>query len=448
MERDSLLNISPIDGRYTEITKSISDYFSEYGYIKYRVKIECEWLKYIIKNILKEKVNKEDIDNIYISFTLEDTKRVKEIENTTNHDVKAIEYYVREKLENIGLNKYISFVHFACTSEDINNLAQSLMIKECINNVVNTLIEKLVQKVKIKAEEYSDISMLAHTHGQPATPTTMGKELAVFVYRWKRLYEKMKEVRLLGKFSGAVGNFGAHYVAYNDINWINVSKEFIESLGLEYNPLTTQIESHDSMCELLSYIKLFNNVTLDYNSDMWMYISFKYFKQKTVATETGSSVMPHKVNPINHENSMANIHICNGLIDSFTNNLQISRMQRDLSDSSTIRNIGVIFSHMIISINQTIKGIDKMEINEEILKEDLINNPEVLAEAIQTILRKNGYTNAYEMLKEMTRGKRVTIEEIRDFISNLDINLNDKQELLNLDPLNYIGLSKELIKFI
>ena len=449
MEIETLLNISPIDGRYKNITCDISNYFSEYAYIKYRVVVEIEWFKYLLKEekIINYNGTLDNLNKIVEKFTVDECKRVKEIEKITNHDVKAIEYYIREKVSKTEFNKYISFVHFACTSEDINNLAYNLMIKDCINNIIVKSMEELILNVSNKARELREIPMLAHTHGQPATTTTVGKELAVFVYRWNCILNKIKNIKLKGKFSGAVGNYSAHCIAY-DIDWIEFTKNFVETLGFEYNPLVTQIESHDTICELFSYIKLFNNITLDFNLDMWMYISMNYFNQKTVKTETGSSVMPHKVNPINHENSMANIHMANTIVDNFTNNLQISRMQRDLSDSSNLRNIGVMFSHTLISIKQTIVAFSKMEINTEILNRDINDNPEVLAEAIQTVLRKNGFTDAYEKLKELTRGKRVTLEEIREFILSLKISKEDKNRLLKLDPKEYIGLSSKLIDYM
>lgn len=448
MDINSYLCISPIDGRYRNITENISEYFSEYAYIKYRIKIEVEWLKYILtSNHFGYNVeNVDKIDEIYANFNLDECLKVKEYEKVTNHDVKAIEYYVREKLDKTEFSKYVFLVHFACTSEDINNLAQALMIKGCLNEVIVPAIKELIQNVNKKAVEYKSVPMLGHTHGQPATPTTVGKELAIYVYRWKYILDKIMSIRLKGKFSGAVGNFAAHKVVY-DIDWINIAKDFINSLDIEFNPLCAQIESHDTICELFSYFKLFNNITLDFNSDMWMYISMGYFKQRKVDTETGSSVMPHKVNPINHENSMANIHMSNSIIDNFTNNLQISRMQRDLSDSSNLRNIGVMIAHMIISIKQSITAFGKMEPNFEILNKDLEENPEVIAEAIQTVLRKNGYNNAYELLKEFTRGKNVTLQQLKEFIDALDINYKDKEELLKLKPSNYTGLSSELVDY-
>lgn len=450
MDINTLFCISPVDGRYRKMTEKVADYFSEYAYIKYRVKVEIEWLKYILKseicNISKEIV--ENVDKIYDTFDMISVMRVKEIEKITNHDVKAIEYYIKEEMDKINFSKYKNFVHFGCTSEDINNIAYALMCKEFRDKILAHDMKELISKVKKKAIEYKDVSMLAHTHGQPATPTTVGKELAIFVHRWQYILEKMLKIEFCGKFSGAVGNYNAHVIAYENIDWIEFNKNFVNSLELKFNPLTTQIESHDVLCEFFSYLKLFNNITLDFNSDMWMYISRKYFKQKVIETEVGSSVMPHKVNPINHENSMANIHMANSIIDNFTNNLQISRMQRDLSDSSTLRNIGVVFSHTLISIMQSIKGFEKMDVDKDILKSELENNPEVLAEAIQTVLRKNGYNDAYESLKKFTRGKEVTLKMLRDYINNLGIDEKDKKRLLDLEPSTYVGAASKLVDFI
>ena len=449
MEINTLMSISPIDGRYRKATEKLSEYFSEYAYIKYRIIVEIKWLEKILNNkeIVDFKGKLNVLENIISNFNLKECEKVKEFEATTNHDVKAIEYYIREKIKGTEVEPYAHFVHFACTSEDINNIAQSLMLKDALKNILLPQMDEIVTSVETKANKLNKLPLLAHTHGQPATPTTVGKELAVFAYRWNYIKNKIMNIKLKGKFNGATGNFAAHVVAY-DIDWINFAKEFVESFNLEYNPLVTQIESHDTICEVMSYIKLFNNVTMDFNQDMWTYISMKYFKQKAIATETGSSVMPHKVNPINHENSMANIRIANSIIDNFTNNLQVSRMQRDLSDSSNLRNLGVVLAHTIISITQTIKGFAKMEPNEDVLKEDLDNNPEVLAEAIQTVLRKNKYNNAYEMLKDLTRGKNVTIESMREFVEELKINEEDKKKLLKLTPQNYTGLSSKLVAYI
>lgn len=449
MNLETLEAISPIDGRYRYEVEEISEYFSEYSLIKNRVFVEIKWLEKLLLSgkFIDDKVEKKVIDkleNINNKFDVIEAQKVKEIEKITKHDVKAVEYYLRDKLEENELSKYNNLIHLTCTSEDINNLAYGIMINGLLNNVMIPNMEKMIDLVHEKANEYRNIPMLSHTHGQSATPTTVGKELEVFVYRWNSILKYIKEVKLRGKFSGAVGNYNAHIVSYPNIDWVNFTKEFVEELGLEYNPLTTQIESHDIICVLFGFLKLFNNVTMDYNSDMWIYISKGYFKQKVVKGEVGSSVMPHKVNPINHENSMANIRMANCIFDNFTSNLQVSRMQRDLSDSSMLRNIGVSFAHSIISAKQTMKATEKIEANIQELEEDLKNNPEVISEAIQTVLRKNGVANGYEMLKELTRGKRVSLEEFKKFISRLEINKEDKEMLLKLTPENYIGLANKI----
>lgn len=447
---ENLLAISPVDGRYYETTKELSNYFSEYALIKYRIIVEIKWLIKLCDAINKPLTQKEinELSFIISSFNIDEAKKVKEIEEITKHDVKAIEYYLRGKFEDLHLSNYSNLIHFACTSEDINNLAYNLMLKDGLNNVFIPAANDLVNSVKAQAIALKCVPMLGHTHGQPATPTTVGKELAVFVYRWQTILSSLKSIKLRGKFSGAVGNFNAHIVAFPNLNWIEICKSFVEDLGLDFNPLTTQIESHDVFAIIFGFIKSFNNVTMDFNSDMWIYISMNYFKQKVVKTEVGSSVMPHKVNPINHENSMANIRIANSILSALADNLPVSRMQRDLSDSSTLRNIGVGFAHSIVSISQSKVGFEKMIVNEEVLLEDLNKNIAVLAEPIQTILRKNGYINAYEMLKELTRGKDITISDIHEFIENLDIPDEDKSNLLNLLPENYTGLASQLVDFI
>ena len=308
------------------------------------------------------------------------------------------------------------------------------MEKELVQNVYIPNVSKLIEILKEKAKKYANIAMLSHTHGQNATPTTVGKEFSIAVYRMEKILDRIKKEKLTGKFNGTVGNFNAHMISYPNVNWVKVAKEFVESFELEYNMYTTQIESHDSIVIIFSEIKLLNNIILDFDNDMWMYISRNYFKQENVAGEVGSSVMPHKINPINFENSMANLKMSNGIIDVFLNNLQISRMQRDLSDSSLQRNIGMVFAYSLIAIKQTIIGINKSTVNEERLRDELNNTPEILAEAVQTILRKNGFENAYEVLKGLTRGKNITLKEIREFVSNLDINKTDRETLLNLTP--------------
>lgn len=448
---EELLNISPIDGRYKESTKELSEYFSEYALIKYRVIIEIKWLVKLLEligfHLSDDELN--SFNSILDNFNVTEAIKVKEIEATTKHDVKAVEYYLRNKFVELDLDKYSCYIHFACTSEDINNLAYNLMIKNAIENSFLANAKKLTSIVREKAIEWKSVPMLAHTHGQPASPTTIGKELAVFVYRWESILKMLESIKLKGKFSGAVGNFNAHLVAFPNFDWISISKNFIEELGLEYNPLTTQIESHDTLSIVFNYIRAFNNITMDFNSDMWLYISMNYFKQSVVKNEVGSSVMPHKVNPINHENSMANIRIANSIFSTLSDNLPVSRMQRDLSDSSSLRNIGSGFAHSLVSIKQTIIGFEKMIVNEENISADLKNNCAVLAEPIQTILRKNGYTNAYELLKELTRGNSaITLETFKDFINKLEINQDDKNNLLALNPETYIGIADKLVDFI
>lgn len=447
---DTLLNISPIDGRYYNVTKCLNPYLSEYALIKYRTMIEIKWLIYLLEQqIVSEQITNEEkkkLLNIINHFNLEDAKKVKEIENTTKHDVKAVEYFLREKLEEINLSRLNSLIHITLTSEDINNTSYNLMIKDVLTNIYYPTLLNFINDLDKLSSTYKNIPMPSHTHGQIATPTTVGKELKVFSYRLKSILDYLKKIKLKSKFSGSVGNYNCHIVAYPNVNWIKISKGFIESLNLEYNPVTTQIESHDILCLLLSNIKIINNIIKDFNSDMWLYISYNYFKEKTNKEEVGSSVMPHKVNPINHENSMANIEIANSLIDSLVNNLSISRMQRDLTDSSKLRNLGVIFAHSIISINQSIIGINKIEVNYDMLEKELHNNYILLSEAIQTVLRKNKIDNAYELLKDLSRGKSLSKQDMQNFINDLPINNQDKETLLNLTPQTYIGLSTTIVE--
>ena len=428
---NKLLNISPIDGRYKNKVVDLENYFSEYALIKYRIFVELSWLKFIIKSkIVEDKLTSNEtkkIDSIYDNFNLEEAGKVKEIEEVVKHDVKAVEYYLQDRFKELKLERLIPFIHLTLTSEDINNTSYNLMIKDALDNVYYKNLNILIQKLDELSNEYKTAPMLGHTHGQIATPTTVGKEFKVFSYRLKSIFSLIKGLKLRSKFSGAVGNYNCHVIAYPNIDWIKVTKEFVESLNLEYNPLTTQIESHDFICVLLSYIKILNSIIKDLNSDMWLYISNNYFHEKSNKKEVGSSVMPHKVNPINHENSMANAELSNSLIDGLVNNLMISRMQRDLSDSSKMRNIGVIFSHSLISIKETMTGLNKIEVNMDYLTSELNNHYEVLTEAIQTILRKNKVDNAYELLKELTRGKTVAKEDIINFVNKLNINENDKQ---------------------
>ena len=447
---NELLNISPIDGRYKNKVKDLENYFSEYALIKYRLFIEISWLLFIVKEkIVDDRINSNEekkINSIFEKFNFDEAHRVKKIESTTKHDVKAIEYYLQEKFKELKLERLIPYIHITLTSEDVNNTSYNLMIKDALNEVYFKELDCLINIIEELSSEYKSVPMLGHTHGQIATPTTVGKEFKVFSYRLKSVLELIKSLKLRSKFSGAVGNYNCHVIAYPDVDWIKETEKFVESLGLEYNPLTTQIESHDFVCILLSYLKILNNIIKDLNSDMWLYISNNYFYEKTNRNEVGSSVMPHKVNPINYENSMANIELSNSIIDALVNNLSISRMQRDLSDSSKLRNLGVIFAHSLISIKETMTGLNKIEVNEEYLLSELDNHYEVLSEAIQTVLRKNKVSNAYELLKELSRGKKIAKKDIIDFINKLNINENDKRILLELTPKEYIGLCKIIVE--
>ncbi len=444
-----LLNISPIDGRYHNETKDLSPYFSEYALMKYRTIIEIKWLIYLLENkIIDDKITskeKKALETIINSFNENDAIKIKEIEKTTKHDVKAIEYFLRNKFNEVKLSRLNSFIHITLTSEDINNVSYNLMIQNALKDIYYPVINKFIEKLDFLAMKYKNIAMLSHTHGQPATPTTVGKEIKVFSYRLKSVLQYLKNIHLKSKFSGAVGNYNCHVIAFPNVDWINLSKNFIESLQLEYNPLSTQIESHDILCLLLSHLKIINNIIKDFNSDMWLYISRNYFYEKKKDGEVGSSVMPHKVNPINHENSMANIEIANSLIDALVNNLSISRMQRDLTDSSKLRNLGVIFAHSLVSLKQSIIAVDKIVVNEQVLQDELKNSYNILTEAVQTILRKNKIENAYELLKELSRGKDLTKKELHNFINKLSINEKDREILLSLEPKDYIGLSTTIV---
>jgi len=445
-----LLNISPIDGRYAKKTHILEPYFSEFALIKYRTEVEIKWLIFLVeKNIIDISLSDKEIKNmqkIVENFSVQDAEKVKKIESETKHDVKAVEYFLREKFKKLKLQKLDPFIHITLTSEDINNTSYSLMIKNCLENVYFPEIERLINILNEISNQYINSPMLGHTHGQVATPTTVGKEFKIFEYRIKKVLNYAKNIKICSKFSGAVGNYNCHVIAYPDVDWINLTKDFVESLELEYNPVTTQIESHDMVCLLLSHIKIINNIIKDLNSDMWLYISKNYFTEKAKSTEVGSSVMPHKVNPINHENSMANVELSNSIIDALVNNLSISRMQRDLSDSSKMRNLGVAFGHSLISISETIVGLNKIEVNSKFLNEQLDNNYAVLTEAVQTVLRKNKIENAYELLKNLSRGKTLTKNELHEFVKSLPISDSDKKKLLSLKPSSYVGLASKIVE--
>ncbi|NCB77478.1 adenylosuccinate lyase [uncultured Anaeromusa sp.] len=450
----SIKSLTPLEGRYGAITQPFGDYFSEWALIKYRVHVEVEWLIAMAANPDFAEIRPftaEEISflrNIVATFDDEKALRIKEIERTTNHDVKAVEYFLRETMGAMSLGDLLEFIHFSCTSEDINNLSYALMLKHGVNDVWLPSAETLVKMVSAMAEEEKDIPMLAHTHGQSASPTTIGKELAVFVYRWNRQLKQIRALEYLGKFNGAVGNFNAHSIAYPEVDWEQVSRSFVESLGLTYNPLTTQIESHDYVAEAFHALARFNNILLDFDRDMWLYISMGYFKQKAIPGEVGSSTMPHKINPIDFENSEANLGLSNAVLDHLANKLPISRLQRDLSDSSAQRNMGTGLAHSHIAITYTLKGLKKTVVNQEALAADLNHAWEVLAEAVQTVMRKFGHANSYDKLKAITRGKGISETDIKSFIESVDLPAADKQRLLSLTPAQYVGIASSLLKHI
>jgi len=450
----ALTAISPIDGRYYVQTDPLRELFSEYGLIHNRVKIEILWLIALSKDKEIKEVPKfsakliSKLSNIIKNFSQKDAQAIKNIEKVTNHDVKAIEYWLKDSLKNEKeISKVNEFIHFACTSEDINNLAYALMLKEGLHTVLIPSIESILKQTAIYSTTFSEISMLAKTHGQTASPTTMGKEFANFGYRIKRQILKLKKQEILGKINGAVGNFNAHISAYPKKNWQKFSKEFINSVGLVYNPYTTQIEPHDFMAEIFQSISRVNTILIDFNRDIWTYISNGYFKQKTIKNEVGSSTMPHKVNPIDFENSEGNLGMSNALLNHFSEKLPISRLQRDLTDSTVLRNIGLAFGFSLIAYKSCLKGLTKLEINKVRINQDLDQAWEVLAEPIQTVMRKNKIKNPYEKLKNLTRGNQnINKESLHSFIKLLGLPKKDKDYLLNLTPQNYIGVAALLAK--
>ena len=440
---DKSMELCPLDSRYSDIKDLLSPYFSEYSYVKYRVYVEIKWLEYFInKKIISGDINK--ILKIYDDFNILEFKKIKELENITKHDVKAIEYYIGDFLKNIGMSELISFVHIGLTSEDINNTAYALMIKDFLNNIYFIKIKEFISYLKKISLKYKNTTILAHTHGQPATPTTIGKEIKVYVYRLEEEFKKLKNIKIKAKFNGATGNYSALHVVYPDLDVEYFSKTFIESLELDFNPLTTQIESHDYIVSIVDIIRHINNIILDLNLDMWLYISYGYFKLKVIKNEVGSSTMPHKVNPINFENSESNMETSNSLLMMLSNKLPRSRMQRDLSDSSTLRNLGMSFGYSLQGIKETLKGLNKISVDKKTIDLELENNYEVLAEPIQTMLRIYHIEDAYQRLKDLTRGKKITKEIIEKFIKNLDIKEKDKEILLSLTPFNYIGIANKL----
>lgn len=447
MELNVLTALSPVDGRYRKHTENLAPYFSEFALIKYRVFVEVEYFISLceiplpqLKGFKKEDIKK--LRKISESFSIADANRIKEFEKVTNHDVKAVEYFLKECFQKLKLEKYAEFIHFGLTSQDINNTAVPLSLKECNERFLMPLIDTLINKIDSLAKEWKNIPMLAHTHGQPASPTRLGKEIKVFSERLKVQGKQLSNVPFSAKFGGATGNFNAHHVAYPEINWIRFANMFVnEKLLLNRSQTTTQIEHYDNMAAFFDNLKRINTILIDLNRDMWTYISMKYFNQKIKKGEVGSSAMPHKVNPIDFENSEGNLGIANAILEHLSAKLPVSRLQRDLTDSTVLRNIGVPIAHAVIAYNSLLKGLDKMVVNEEVIKSNLNENWAVIAEGIQTILRREGYPKPYEALKDLTRNnEKITKETIHKFISQLTVSDKVKTELKKLTPFNYIGI--------
>jgi len=446
MELNALTAISPVDGRYGSRVSVFRDIFSEYGLIKNRVTVEIRWLQQLAAHPEITEVPAFSpeanafLDGMVSNFNLQNAERIKEIERTTNHDVKAVEYFIKEQIAGLPeLHAVTEFVHFACTSEDINNLSHALMLREGLASGLLPAMNRVADKLSELAKEHAVQPMLSRTHGQTASPTTVGKEFANVVYRLRRQIKQIGDIEILGKINGAVGNYNAHISAYPAVDWAANAKTFIENLGLDFNPYTTQIEPHDYIAELYDAVARFNTIVIDLDRDIWGYISLGYFKQKTIEGEVGSSTMPHKVNPIDFENSEGNLGIANAVLGHLSAKLPISRWQRDLTDSTVLRNLGVGFAHSLIAYEATLKGLGKLEINPARLDEDLDNAWEVLAEPIQTVMRRYNIEKPYEKLKALTRGKSMTPEVIQSFVETLEMPDSAKAELMALTPGNYIG---------
>jgi adenylosuccinate lyase len=446
MELSALTAVSPVDGRYGTKTIALRSIFSEFGLLKYRTIVEIRWLQSLAAtDSIKEVPAFSDdanalLDRIAAEFDEQDAARIKEIERTTNHDVKAVEYFLKEKIaDNAELHAVSEFIHFACTSEDINNLSHALMLKEARDTVIVPEMQRLADAVKDLSQQFRDVPMLSRTHGQPASPSTMGKEMANVAYRMARQIKQVESTEILGKINGAVGNYNAHLSAYPEIDWHAYSEAFVTSLGIDWNPYTTQIEPHDYIAELFDAVARFNTILIDFDRDIWGYIALGHFKQKTVEGEIGSSTMPHKVNPIDFENSEGNLGLANAIFSHLGQKLPISRWQRDLTDSTVLRNLGVGVGYTLIAYASTLKGISKLEVNQAALEAELDKNWEVLAEPIQTVMRRYGIEKPYEKLKELTRGKRVDGEGMRAFVDGLDLPEHEKARLKQMTPANYIG---------
>ena len=453
MELSELTAVSPVDGRYGSKTTDLRPVFSEYGLIRHRVLVEVRWLQALAKlpeigevPPLSEHAH-NILDNIVENFSVDDARRVKNIESTTNHDVKAVEYFLKEKIAgNTELESISEFIHFACTSEDINNLSYALMLRAGLSQPILPLMDEVIGTLQSLAHQFADQPMLSRTHGQTASPTTVGKELANIAFRLRRQRKQIADIQIYGKINGAVGNYNAHYSAYPEIDWPAFAQSFVESLGLSFNPYTTQIEPHDYMAELFDATGRFNTILIDVCRDIWGYISLAYFKQKTIAGEVGSSTMPHKVNPIDFENAEGNLGIANALFGHLSSKLPISRRQRDLTDSTVLRTLGVGFAHSLIAYQAVLKGLSKLEINPQRLQEDLDANWEVLAEPIQTIMRRYGIEKPYEKLKELTRGKGITQQALQEFIDTLDLPEDVKTQMRAMTPARYIGNATDQAK--
>lgn len=446
MDLNALTAVSPVDGRYRKQTRNLQNYFSEFALMKYRVIVEIEYFIALCELPLPQL---HDIDfkdmvtklvAIRNSFNIEDAKRVKEIEATTNHDVKAIEYFLREKFNSAGLGEYVEFIHFGLTSQDINNTAIPLSIKEATLEIYMPLLNTVKQKLDIMSEKWKDVSMLARTHGQSASPTRLGKEIKVFAERILQQMYQLEVIPYSAKFGGATGNFNAHKVAYPDIDWVQFANHFIAVFGLQRTQYTTQIENYDNLAALCDAMQRINTICIDMCRDMWHYISIDYFKQKTKEGEVGSSAMPHKVNPIDFENAEGNLGVANAMFHFFSSKLPVSRLQRDLTDSTVLRNFGVPMAHTLIAFNSMVKGLDKLVLNEKQLEADLNENWAVCAEAIQTILRRENYPHPYEALKQLTRGHVINKESLQEFIETLNVNDSVKAELKAITPFNYTGV--------
>ncbi|WP_294247137.1 adenylosuccinate lyase [Propionivibrio sp.] len=455
MTFSALTSLSPLDGRYADKVDALRAQFSEFGLIRRRLQVEIAWLKALAEEPqfaeipAFSKATVDALEQLVTQFTVEQAAEVKAIERVTNHDVKALEYWIKQKLaNNAEVMRVSEFIHFACTSEDINNLAHALMLKAARDETLLPLFDKLLDRLKALAHEHADLPMMSRTHGQPATPTTLGKEMANVVYRLERSRSRIAVVSLLGKINGAVGNYNAHLVAYPGYDWERFAQRFVEGLGLEFNPYTIQIEPHDAMAELFDAFARGNTIMLDLDRDLWGYISLGFFKQKLKAGEVGSSTMPHKVNPIDFENSEGNLGLANALLRHLSEKLPVSRWQRDLTDSTVLRNMGVALGYTLLAYDSLLRGLNKLEANPECLRNDLDANWELLAEPIQTVMRRYGIANPYEKLKELTRGQRISRDEIQAFVRTLEIPQTVKDELLRLTPGEYTGKATELARRI